>query len=160
VSVRLEFLEFNSAVGEAEDVKRETCGVNPKAPHPSRFTPHVSRFTSHASLPPAYVPEPQQRIEIYRKLAQAADKPALDALQAELRDRFGPLPPAVELLLQAAELKILAGDRAVTVIEVKEDKLMLTRHGDFVTLGGKFPRLTKQQAGARLKEIKKLLLAL
>ena len=47
-----------------------------------------------------------------------------------------------------------------TVIEVKEDKLMLTRHGDFITLAGKFPRLTKKDAKARLKEIKKLLLAL
>ena len=61
-----------------------------------------------------------------------------------MRDRFGPLPPAVELLLQVAELKILASEKAVTVIEVKDDKLMLTRHGDFITLGGKFPRLTKK----------------
>jgi len=32
--------------------------------------------------------------------------------------------------------------------------------GDFITLGGKFPRLTKKEARARLKEIKRLLLAL
>ena len=81
-------------------------------------------------------------------------------MRKELRDRFGPLPPAVELLLQVAELKILASEKAVTIIEVKDDKLMLTRHGDFITLGGKFPRLTKNQGGARLKEIKKLLLAI
>ena len=54
----------------------------------------------------------------------------------------------------------LAGERGVTVIEVKEDKLMLTRHNDLVTLGGKFPRLTKKDAKGRLKEIKRLLLAL
>ncbi|MGD0209060.1 MAG: transcription-repair coupling factor [Verrucomicrobiota bacterium] len=113
-----------------------------------------------ASLPHNYVTEPQHRIEIYRKLAQANEKAALENLQKELRDRFGPLPPAVELLLQMAELKILASERAVTVIEVKDDKLMLTRHGDFIMLGGKFPRLAKKQAGARLKEIKKLLLAI
>jgi transcription-repair coupling factor (superfamily II helicase) len=113
-----------------------------------------------ADLPHNYVTEPQHRIEIYRKLAQATDKAALDALQKELRDRFGPLPPPVELLLQIAELKILASEKAVTAIEVSDDKLMLTRHGDFITLGGKFPRLTKKDAKARLKEIKKLLLAI
>ena len=59
-----------------------------------------------------------------------------------------------------AELKVLAGEKSVSIIEVKEDKLMLTRHGDFITLGGKFPRLTKTEAKARLKEIKKLLLAI
>jgi hypothetical protein len=46
------------------------------------------------------------------------------------------------------------------VVEVKEDKLMLTRNNDFIMIGSKFPRLIKKQAGARLKEIKKLLLAL
>ena len=48
----------------------------------------------------------------------------------------------------------------MTAIEVDDDKLMLTRHGDFITLGGKFPRLTKKEAKARLKEIKRLLLAI
>ena len=64
------------------------------------------------------------------------------------------------MLLQVAELKILASEKAVTNIEVKEGKLMLTRQGDFITLGGKFPRLTKKDSKARLKEIKKLLLAI
>jgi transcription-repair coupling factor (superfamily II helicase) len=112
------------------------------------------------SLPHNYVTEPQHRIEIYRKLAQAGDKSALDNLQKELRDRFGPLPQPVELLLQIAELRILAADKSVTAIEVEVDKLKLTRHGDFITLGGKFPRLTKKDAKARLKEIKRLLLAI
>jgi transcription-repair coupling factor (superfamily II helicase) len=111
-------------------------------------------------LPHHYITEPQHRIEIYRKLAQATDKPALEALQRELRDRFGPLPVPVELLLLVTELKILAGEKSVTMVEVKDDRLMLTRHGDFITLGGKFPRLAKKEAKARLKEIKKLLLAI
>ena len=141
--------------GPVEARRRRAEGCRLKA----QYSTHHAR-THHACLPHNYVPEPQHRIEIYRKLAQATDKAALEALQPELRDRFGPLPPPVELLLLVAELKILAGERGVTVIEVKEDKLMLTRHGDFITLGGKFPRLTKKDAGARLKEIKKLLLAI
>jgi len=120
----------------------------------------ASGKTSGAHLPHNYAAEPQHRIEIYRKLAQATDKAALDGLAHELRDRFGPPPPAVELLLQMTELKILASEKSVTDIEVKEDKLMLTRHGDFITLGGKFPRLVKKDAKTRLKEIKKLLLAI
>jgi transcription-repair coupling factor (superfamily II helicase) len=115
---------------------------------------------SAAFIPLSYVAEAPQRIEIYRKLAQATDKTALENLRTELRDRFGPVPPAVELLLLVGELKILASEKAVTVIEVKDDRLMLTRNNDFITLGGKFPRLAKKQASARLKEIKKLLLAL
>ncbi|MGC9943295.1 MAG: transcription-repair coupling factor [Verrucomicrobiota bacterium] len=112
------------------------------------------------NLPDKYITEPHHRIEIYRKLAQANDKAMLDILQKEMRDRFGPLPPAVELLLAVGELKILASEKNVSCVEVEEDKLKLTRLGDFITLGGKFPRLTKKEPKARLKEIKRLLLAL
>jgi transcription-repair coupling factor (superfamily II helicase) len=111
-------------------------------------------------LPHAYVPEAQHRIEVYRKLAQANDKTALENLGRELRDRFGPIPPPVELLLAIAELKVLAGEKSVSAIEVIEDKLMLSRRGDYITLGSKFPRLTKKDAKERVKEIKRLLLAL
>ncbi len=127
---------------------------------PPETPPGAAGSHAAATLPHAYVAEPHHRIEIYRKLAQATDRPALEALQKELRDRFGVLPPPAALLLAVAELKILASEKNVSDVEVDQDKLKLVRGGDFVTLGGKFPRLTKKEAGARLKEIKRLLLAL
>jgi transcription-repair coupling factor (superfamily II helicase) len=153
VSVKLDFIPLNSVESGRAGSPLPAADGHDDGAH------GVTRPTT-ASLPHNYVTEPQHRIEIYRKLTQANEKSALENLQKELRDRFGPLPPAVELLLQVAELKILASEKAVTIIEVKDDKLMLTRHGDFITLGGKFPRLTKKNAKARLKEIKKLLLAI
>jgi transcription-repair coupling factor (superfamily II helicase) len=155
VEVRLDFLE-SQPIGEARREKGEGRSEDGDASaEPSSAVARASAF-----LPHSYVIEPQHRIEIYRKLAQATDKPALESLKSELRDRFGPLPPAVDLLLQAAELKVLAADRGVTAMEVKEDRLMLTRSNDYIMIGGKFPRLTKKTAAGRLREIKKLLLAL
>jgi transcription-repair coupling factor (superfamily II helicase) len=119
-----------------------------------------SRHCAVASFPAAYIPEPQQRIEIYRKLAQAADGEALRQLKTELRDRFGPLPEPAELLLKIAGLKIAAAARGVSIIECKGDKLMVTRHNDFVMADGKFPRLRKTAPAARLNEIKNLVMAL
>jgi len=141
VRVALDFLELNG-------------GEQPAG------APAAASQSVAARLTQNYVTEAHHRIEIYRKLAQATDKPALDALQKELRDRFGPLPPSVELLLAVGELKILAGEKNVTSIEVEQDKLKLVRGGDFITLGGKFPRLTKKEPKARLKEIKRLVLAI
>jgi transcription-repair coupling factor (superfamily II helicase) len=151
VRVALDFLDSTARDGVPPSQIEKKSGTAARRP---------SQKENIASLPHHYVTEPQHRIEIYRKLAQATDKAALKNLAKELRDRFGPLPSPVELLLQIAELKILASDKFVTTIEVKDDKLMLTRHGDFITLGGKFPRLTKKDAKARLKEIKRLLLAI
>jgi transcription-repair coupling factor (superfamily II helicase) len=152
VSVRLDFLEMNVS---GERLEARGTGHEDEAPRP---TPRA-QSPGAAYIPLNYISDSATRIEIYRKLAQANEKSALENLQKELRDRFGPLPPPVELLLQVAELKILASEKAVTTIEVKDDKLMLTRHGDFLMLGGKFPRLSRKDAKARLKEIKGLLLA-
>jgi transcription-repair coupling factor (superfamily II helicase) len=151
VTVRLDFLNLNS---ECETRHTESDKAANRSVDSALRTPHS------AILPSSYVPEPQHRIDIYRKLAQATDRESLAALKAELRDRFGPLPRPVELLLLIAELKYLAADRHISVIETKDDRLMLTRHDDYIQLGGKFPRLTKKTPEARLKEIRMLLLAL
>jgi len=113
-----------------------------------------------AYIPFGYISDARQRIEVYRKLAQVTEKAGAEELERELRDRFGPVPAPLGLLLQVAELKVLASGRGVTEIEVREDKLMLTRNNDYVMVRNMFPRLTKKQPGARLKEIKRLLLAL
>jgi transcription-repair coupling factor (superfamily II helicase) len=113
-----------------------------------------------ACLPADYIAEPQHRIEMYRKLAQATDLKALAALKEELRDRFGPLPEAAELALKVADLKLTAAAKGLTIIEVKEDKLMLKRGDDYIMAKGKFPRLRQRTPAARLKEIKKAVLAL
>ncbi|HEV2436344.1 MAG TPA: transcription-repair coupling factor [Verrucomicrobiae bacterium] len=163
VSVKLDFLE-QSAVSSQPSVAtgrgHSRRGEAPDEPGAVGSSGSRGRSPHHAGLPHNYISESQHRIEIYRKLAQATDKPALAALQKEMRDRFGPPPPPVELLWLVAELKILAAEKSITAIEVKDDKLMLTRHGDFITLGGKFPRLAKKDARARLNEIKRLLLAI
>ena len=60
-------------------------------------------------------------------------------------------------LLQVSQLKVLAAEREIEVMESREDKLMLTRRGDFIQVGGRFPRLTRKDPRARLNEIKKLI---
>jgi len=147
VQVRLDFL----ALGPGE----ESGGVNAECRMQNAESGNRSPAT--AFIPFRYIPDARQRIEIYRKLAQATDKAGLSSLELELRDRFGPAPPPLALLLQVAEVKVLAAERGITVIEVKEDKLMLTRNNDYIMVAGKFPRLTTKQAGARLKEIKQRL---
>ena len=115
---------------------------------------------TQACIPLTYIPEAQQRVDMYRKIAQVTERADLEAVQKELRDRFGPLPEAMDLLLRVSELKLLAAERKVSAIEAKDGKLMITRNNDFIMLGGKFPRLTKKAASAKVNEIKKLLMAI
>lgn len=141
-------------------VRRETASfvVDPFLGSPA---PDEAPAVRHAAyIPESHVAEPRQRIELYRRLAQVVEKPALDALRAEIKDRFGPPPPALDLLFQLAEIKLLAADRSVTALETRGDKLMLTRNGELVTVGGKFPRLMRKEAKPRLNEIRLLLQSL
>ncbi len=179
VAMRLDFLEFGPVNDAKEEIAPPTVQREPAKPLKISVPREVATFVSEletsarereptgsdfrrgsAALPLDYVPEPQHRIEVYRKLAQATDKPALESLRGELRDRFGPLPPPAELLLQVTALKLLAAERGVTAIETRGDKLMLTRGGDLLQVGGKFPRLARREPKARLNEVRKLLLAL
>src|SRR5207247_3335011 len=43
-------------------------------------------------IPEGYVPEVHQRMSLYKRLPQARDPRAIDALRAEIRDRYGALP--------------------------------------------------------------------
>jgi transcription-repair coupling factor (superfamily II helicase) len=161
VQVRLDFLALNPA--EERSRADEAGRPEPAEPAPAQASQAPASAKAAPSLPAAaylpfnYIADARQRIEIYRKLAQATDKPSLQGLERELRDRFGPPPEPVSLLLKVTELRVLAAERGITVMEVKEDKVMLTRNNDYVMAGTRFPRLTKKSPAARLNEIQKLL---
>jgi transcription-repair coupling factor (superfamily II helicase) len=151
VAVRLDFLALSPGEERPRTTDREPGASGPWS---------VVSAPASAYIPFNYIADARQRIEIYRKVAQATEPAAVADLEREVRDRFGPPPAPLELLLQVAELKVLAAARAITAVEVKDDRLMLTRHNDYIMVGSKFPRLTQPGAAARLKEIKQFLLAL
>ncbi|HUN27463.1 MAG TPA: transcription-repair coupling factor [Steroidobacteraceae bacterium] len=61
-----------------------------------------------ALLPESYVADVHVRLVLYKRIAAAADAPALEELTAELVDRFGPLPAQALRLLRVARLKLRA----------------------------------------------------
>jgi len=68
--------------------------------------PEVS-LAGAAFLPDAYVSDSGQKLHLYRRLSKVGGLTELDALRLELADRFGPPPPEVERLLDAAALRVL-----------------------------------------------------
>ena len=104
-------------------------------------------------LPQSYISEPRIRIEAYRRLAEVGSLEELDQLRASWRDRFGPVPEAAENALTAAAIKLEASKRKIPMVEVRGDKLMLTRGGNYILIGGRFPRLTASDANSRLCEV-------
>jgi transcription-repair coupling factor (superfamily II helicase) len=73
-----------------------------------------------AYLPETYVSDSPLRLQLYRRLAGLTTEEEIDALRAELQDRFGPLPPEAENLFFQLRLKLhalSAGAKAITTEE-------------------------------------------
>ena len=74
----------------------------------------------------AYVPDMNQRLMIYRRVADARTDGELDSILKELRDRFGPSPETVEHLEQYGRIRILADRLGVEAID-REGQTVLIR---------------------------------
>jgi transcription-repair coupling factor (superfamily II helicase) len=73
-----------------------------------------------------YVPEVNQRLALYKRLAGASSREEIDDLRTELIDRFGPLPEQAQALLDIVGLRVAARALGVEKIEAGEDRALLT----------------------------------
>jgi transcription-repair coupling factor (superfamily II helicase) len=110
-----------------------------------------------AFIPVAYVSDPAMRIRSYREIAEITSREQFEQLRREWRDRFGAFPSAVDNLFALVEIKLAAAESGVTRVEVRDRKVMLTRHGDFILVAGKFPRLVGSRIDQHLPEIFELI---
>ena len=110
-----------------------------------------------AFIPLSYISDTTLRIQAYRNLAGITTREELESLRKEWRDRFGSFPAAVENLFSLSEIKLAAVKAGVTRVEVKDRKIMLTRRGDFILVGGKFPRLVEETMERHLSEVLELI---
>ena len=70
-----------------------------------------------ALLPEDYVSDVHLRLTLYKRIASAADAQALEDLQVEMVDRFGPLPPPAKNLYHVTRLKLAAHDLGIRKID-------------------------------------------
>ncbi|RKX84781.1 MAG: transcription-repair coupling factor, partial [Spirochaetes bacterium] len=57
-------------------------------------------------IPDKYIPQPVEKMEVYKKIAAISSYEELDAVYSEIQDRFGPVPNEVESLFSIAEIRI------------------------------------------------------
>jgi transcription-repair coupling factor (superfamily II helicase) len=72
-----------------------------------------------AYIPDEYVPDEAQKLHLYRRLSTVASVEEVDRLRRELRDRYGPLMPEVEGLLETAALRLLGTELGLERILVR-----------------------------------------
>lgn len=80
-------------------------------------------------IPDEYVGSITERLNLYKTLDDTANESELQAFREELVDRFGPVPPETEALLDTIRLRWLARDIGFEKIILKSSKMI----GYFVT---------------------------
>jgi len=73
----------------------------------------------------SYVPEENQRLRLYKKIAGTQSAAAIGEIRAELEDRYGALPDATVYLLEAATLRLECERIGVAQIDRKRSELQI-----------------------------------
>jgi transcription-repair coupling factor (superfamily II helicase) len=71
----------------------------------------------------SYVPEENQRLRLYKKIAGAASEAAVAEVRAEMEDRYGTPPDATVFLLEAALLRLESERMGIAQVDRKRGEL-------------------------------------
>jgi transcription-repair coupling factor (superfamily II helicase) len=100
-------------------------------------------------IPVDYIPEENQRLRMYKRIAGVETESQLSDVRAELQDRYGEPPPAVRNLLDYATLKLLAVRVGATGIERKRDLVTIKFRPNAVIDPGKLAQFVSSQRGTQ-----------
>ena len=81
-------------------------------------------LTVAASIPDKYVPSPEQRMDLYRRIARIRSESDADDLVDELIDRYGDPPRTVNNLISVALLRAAAAGCGISEIAQKGERLL------------------------------------
>jgi transcription-repair coupling factor (superfamily II helicase) len=86
------------------------------------------KTTMTAYLPDTYLPDANQRLMAYKRLAAVRNEEELDQAVRQLVDRYGRLPPVAQALVETLELRVLAIGLGVAKVEQGPSAVALTLH--------------------------------
>ncbi|MBI5814517.1 MAG: transcription-repair coupling factor [Nitrospinae bacterium] len=76
-------------------------------------------------IPSGYIPSLADRMDLYNRFYAVTSMEGLADLDAELNDRFGPIPEDVEKLLAASSIRILCGRLKIIKLDIVREKLYM-----------------------------------
>ena len=116
----LGFELYLSMLEEAVAQRADTAGAGEDW-EPVRLDVNVDAY-----VPADYIPYEQAKIEVHRRIAAARDVAELRALHAELEDRFGEPPEALENLLALQQARLRLGEAGARAVSLRGGRLTAT----------------------------------
>jgi transcription-repair coupling factor (superfamily II helicase) len=100
-------------------------------------------------IPVEYIPEENQRLRMYKRVAGVETESQLSDVRAELQDRYGDPPAPVRNLLEYAALKLLAIRIGVTAVERKRDLVSIKFRENAEIDPGRLAKFVSSQRGTQ-----------
>ena len=101
----------------------EEAVLEERGEKPQRPTECAADLSVAASIPDRYVPSPEQRMDLYRRIAAIRSEADADDVVDELIDRYGDPPRTVNNLISVALLRAHAADNGISEISQKGTNL-------------------------------------
>ncbi len=94
----------------------------------------------------SYIPEENQRLRIYKRIAAAGSEKAVDDVRIELEDRYGSVPEGVKHLLEAAALRAECERVGVSQVDRKRGEVHMRFAAEAAIDPGRLMRLVAKNA--------------
>ena len=101
----------------------EEAVLEERGEKPQRPTECAADLSVAASIPDRYVPSPEQRMDLYRRIAAIRSEADADDVMDELIDRYGDPPRTVNNLISVALLRADAAQNGISQIDQKGTNL-------------------------------------
>jgi len=123
---------------------------------PEEWSPQITIGTP-VLIPEGYVADLGVRLGLYRRIAALSDRREIDGFAAELIDRFGPLPPEVENLLEIIAIKRACREAGVERVEAGPKGAVIALRGNRFANPAGLVELIQRHAGTlRLRPDQKI----
>ncbi len=102
-------------------------------------------------IPDQYIADEGQRLRMYKRISELSGPEARAELEAELADRYGPLPPSVSTLLDYALLRNCAENLLIQSLDRKQDEIWIRFHPETPVRPEKLTRMVRSRRDAILR---------
>ncbi len=102
-------------------------------------------------IPDDYIGDENQRLRMYKRISSLSTPEARADLEAELTDRYGPIPPSVSNLLDYALLKSAAEKLLIQSIERKAGEVWMRFHDQAPVDPARLTEFVKRHREARIR---------
>ncbi len=114
---------FAQMLHEAVESTREGTGDAGKLPE--ALSDITVNIPGHTYLPEEYVPDADERVAWYRRIASAATLEEVDALERDLGEKRPDMPAAARNLFARARIRAFAFEHGIKVVSVVAGKLLV-----------------------------------